>query len=89
MNLEFADNLDDDEYPDEPDGGDDWDDDDPTETVTCPSCHAEIYEDAEQCPACGDYITRTTKLPSIWWWTSIGLLAAIVLFVWMCGADLQ
>ncbi|QDU63745.1 hypothetical protein Pan216_46260 [Planctomycetes bacterium Pan216] len=42
------------EYP-EPDNEDD--DDLITQTVTCPSCGREVYEDAEQCPICGDYIT--------------------------------
>ena len=31
--------------------------DDESETLPCPQCGAEVYEDAEQCPACGTYVT--------------------------------
>lgn len=52
---------------------DDWDDDPPLEdweypdedeaaeqstTTACPNCRAEMYDDAEQCPRCGEYVTR-------------------------------
>ena len=48
------DELQDYEYPDEPD-----DDDYESDTVTCSECQAEVYEDAEQCPVCGNYIVST------------------------------
>ncbi len=38
---------------------DDWDDpdgDDRAPMVECPHCHAQVYEDAEQCPKCRQYI---------------------------------
>jgi hypothetical protein len=61
---------------------DSWDDDDlPADdgaaaTVPCPSCGADVYEDAVQCPACGEYITHSS---SMWdgkplWWVVLGLL---------------
>ncbi|MEX0702144.1 MAG: zinc ribbon domain-containing protein [Planctomycetales bacterium] len=63
------------------DSDDDWGDDDdaPSETVRCPSCGADVYEDAEQCPACGEYITRTH---SAWqgkplWWIVLGAIGVI------------
>ena len=37
---------------------DGWDDDAPAETVPCPECGAEVYEDAEQCVSCGEWITK-------------------------------
>jgi hypothetical protein len=41
---------------DEPEDEDDaWDDDD-SATVACPNCGRQVYEDAEQCPHCGEYI---------------------------------
>lgn len=55
---------------------DDAFDDDGVETVACPSCGAEIYEDAERCMHCGDYVihghvTHGTSNPwqgrSLWW----------------------
>lgn len=49
--------LDDDEYDDE--FGDDSPEDEFSEEVDCPHCGASIYEDAEQCPICGEYVTHT------------------------------
>ena len=40
------------------DDADDWDtsaDDDPT--ASCPLCGEAIYDDAERCPACGNYLS--------------------------------
>lgn len=48
--------LDDQDYPDEFD-----DEDDTSETVTCPECGQEVYEDAEQCPTCGNYFLADTN----------------------------
>lgn len=67
--------LDDREYPDP----DPWEDDS-TETIDCPSCGAEVYEDAERCPVCGDYLLRDTT--SVWsdkpaWWLLLGILGII------------
>ena len=36
-------------------------DDDEAELVACPACGLEVYEDAEQCPSCGEYITHSTS----------------------------
>lgn len=71
--------LDDREYPDV----DPWEDDDSTDTVECPQCHADVYEDAEQCSACGEFMLRTQ---SGWsdkpiWWIALGLLGIITLIV--------
>lgn len=49
--------LEDYEYPDPDD--DPWDDH--NEVVECPSCHAEVYEDAVRCPVCGEYVTHSTS----------------------------
>jgi len=43
--------LEDYEYPDEDDAGDD-------ETIPCPHCHEPVYENAERCPECGQYLSR-------------------------------
>lgn len=56
---------------------------DQAETRPCPSCGAEVYEDAEQCPVCGEYITFGTGVfeGRPWWWIVLGLLAiAAMLF---------
>ncbi len=31
--------------------------DDESETVACPHCGADVYEDADRCPRCGEWIT--------------------------------
>jgi len=31
-------------------------DDTGVETLTCPSCGLQVYEDSEKCPYCGDWI---------------------------------
>lgn len=65
---------------------DDWgDDDEPADTVPCPNCREPVYEDAVQCPACGEYIVRGGR-GSTWegkpmWWivlAALGIIATIV-----------
>lgn len=69
---------------------DEWDDndwpddsDDAAETIPCPSCRADIYEDAEQCPHCGDYVQHGT---SAWddkpvWWVLAGLAGIVAVIL--------
>ena len=73
------------EFPDEDD------DDDSTETVPCPHCGAEVYEDAVRCPVCGAYITQQSNVFAgrSTWWIIMGLLGIVAtvamlagLFVW-------
>jgi len=45
------------EYHNGPD--EDWVEDDggpEDDLLTCPSCHAAVHEDTQQCPHCGDWI---------------------------------
>ncbi len=72
------DDWDDDHDPDDPD------DDDTSLTVACPVCGADVYEDAEHCPSCGDFIVLST---SPWtgkplWWVLLGL-AGIFAVMWV------
>ena len=74
---EWADDLEDREFPDSPD------DDESIEVVPCPECGADVYEEAPQCPHCGAYITYDT---SIWagrhpWWILLGLLGIVAVIV--------
>ncbi|TWT85974.1 hypothetical protein Pla123a_07820 [Posidoniimonas polymericola] len=67
------------------DPDDDYYDDDEAELVDCPACGAAIYEEAEQCPVCGEYITHST---SPWagkpgWWVALGMLGIIAMIVAM------
>jgi hypothetical protein len=81
------DDLDEDEFPGE-DEAEEFDDDQ-AELVECPRCGVDIYEDAEQCPLCGEWITHDTSAWSgrPWWWVVLGvcgiatLIAGLVLFV--------
>jgi hypothetical protein len=73
-------------HEDDPDLDDDWadDDEDESDVVSCPECGADVYEDAEQCPACGQYIVHGT---SPWrgrprWWILLGL-AGIAAVLWL------
>lgn len=54
----------------------DEDNDESSEFLRCPSCHEEIFEDAEQCPYCGDYIVRSTSALAgrPFWFCALGLL---------------
>jgi DNA-directed RNA polymerase subunit RPC12/RpoP len=75
--------LDDREYPDEEDR-----DDDLNETLPCPECGAEIYEEAQRCPHCGSYIVFSTRpfQGRSWWWIALGILAVVAVVVMLAIA---
>jgi hypothetical protein len=62
-------------------------DDDSSETLPCPNCDAEIYEDAERCPNCGEYVTPSS---SLWagrpaWWIILGILGILATIIALGG----
>lgn len=70
--------LEDWEYPD-PDDADHAE----SETVPCAACGAEIFEDAVQCPQCGEYLSAAGF--SVWqgrpaWFVALAILgiAAVI-----------
>ena len=76
---EPGDELHDEEYPD-----DDFDDD-YSQTVACPECGTEVYEDAVQCSVCGSHITHHNNVFSgrpTWWiiLALLGILAVVLVF---------
>ena len=78
------DELRDDEYPDR----EDFDDEDElTETVPCPQCGADVYEDAPQCPICGEYVDRSTSALAgrPLWWIVLGVLGIAAVVVALSG----
>ena len=87
MNLPEADEpLEDRELPDAADMDDEEAAED-TATAPCPACGAVIYEDALQCPVCGqfvDFSARETDNPlagRAWWWVALaaaGVVAVIL-----------
>ena len=58
------------------------DDDDDADLLPCPECGTEIYEDAEQCPICGAYVTFSTSPWSgrspIWVFIGFAGLVAVI-----------
>jgi hypothetical protein len=67
--------LEDWEYPDPDDG-----DEDELETIPCRACGEPIYEEAEQCPYCGEYVSRNSNSPLAgrsWWYIALAILGII------------
>jgi len=50
------------------------------DTVPCPYCGVDIYDDAEVCPHCGSYIMDEKRPSTPMWvvWTALILLALIL-----------
>lgn len=72
--------LEDWEYPDE--DADDSEDDE-TPTRACPKCGMDVYEDAVQCPLCGEYFTRGSRAweGRPFWWMVLGLLGIMAVIL--------
>jgi endogenous inhibitor of DNA gyrase (YacG/DUF329 family) len=67
---------------DEDDGGENED-----ATIPCPQCGRPIYEDAERCPYCGEYVSDHDAAPTRKpWWIILGtLLVFYVVYRWIAG----
>lgn len=57
--------------------------DESAETIVCPECGADVYEDADQCPACGYFIMHDTN---VWsgrslWWIALALLGIVAVIL--------
>ena len=62
--------------------------DDSSETVECPACGADVYEDSERCPVCGNYLLHARDY--LWkdrpiWWIVLGAIG-IAAVIWMLVA---
>lgn len=80
-----GDDLDHDDWDDAPEGDEDDD------TVECPHCHRDVYEDAEQCPGCGHYLSREDRpraLKPLWIVVGVGICLAVV-YRWIFFVDLN
>ncbi len=71
------------------DGFDDFpdDSDEVSETVACGACGRDVYEEASQCPYCGEFLTAST---SAWddrpgWWSTIGLVGIVAVILVLLG----
>lgn len=71
--------MDDDDY-----AGFDTSSDDDDATIPCPKCGEDVYDDAEQCPACGRYLSEEDALAAGRpWWIIIGVaICLLVVIAW-------
>ena len=72
--------LDEREWPDEAD------DSDSVDTIPCPYCGREVYEQADLCPHCGNFFLSENSRPSRPWWIWVAVilgLLAVVTWVWL------
>lgn len=76
---EYDEDWSDDDYPED----DDDSEDDENQTIECPECGAEIYDDIDVCPICGHAIIHSTNPwqgKSLWWIVLgfLGIIATVV-----------
>ncbi len=75
--------LTEDEWPD----GDDLAEGEEPGEARCPSCQADISEDCQKCPNCGEWIVELTsseRRARSWAWPIIvAILIAVILLVWI------
>jgi DNA-directed RNA polymerase subunit RPC12/RpoP len=85
MNENWDDEDEDDAWDNSADDDQDepFDEDDASETVACPACGAEVYEDALRCPSCGEYVTHSTSFFAgrPWWWIALGIAGVLAVIV--------
>jgi len=75
---------DDDDLPAREDPEPDSDDNGQVETVPCPYCRREVYEEAERCPYCENYLAREDAPSQTPLWivvTAVICLIAVALWV--------
>jgi hypothetical protein len=59
-------------------------DDDDAETIPCPYCRRPVYEEAEQCPYCSNYISREdAPLRQRPWVVVTAVICLIIVAVWV------
>jgi hypothetical protein len=69
---------DDDAYEEGDEDGFDHLDDEADETVPCPHCREPVYEDAERCPHCGQYLSREDAPRRTLRWRALEVVIAVL-----------
>lgn len=64
-----------------------FDDEDGDELAECPACGAAIFADAERCPSCGHWISRSERIDRDErrqrLWKLVAGLLAVLLVLWL------
>ncbi len=82
--TDWADDIQDYEYPDPDEFDDDeFDDDEAEETFPCPECHESIYIESVCCPNCGLFLTnqhrRSQDRSNSWrFWVIVVIILSLV-----------
>lgn len=73
--LPWGEDFTDEEFPEERAGSGS------SPTVGCPACRADVYEDLEHCPQCGEDLEalRCRKRWPVWWWAGLVLALGVAL----------
>ena len=60
-------------------------DDDGDTTIDCPYCGQAVYEDAEQCPNCHQYLSLedAPSSPKPWWIVAGAVVCLAIVLVWI------
>lgn len=65
-----------------------WDDEDlddgESEEAACPACGRSVYEDADKCPHCGEWITPTgeaQRRSRTWFWPVLVVVLILMMLV--------
>ncbi|GAB4145916.1 MAG: hypothetical protein Tsb009_18310 [Planctomycetaceae bacterium] len=60
---------------------------DETPTVTCSNCGADVYEDADSCPRCGEFLVAAHSplagKPA--WFVAIGIVGILAVLILLSG----
>ncbi len=73
MWADDEDDLDDEEGPEDDSG---------EVTSPCPYCHEPIYDDAERCPECGQYLSRVDGPGNRPLWLVAGVAVCLAIVAW-------
>ena len=52
------------------------------DTDECPYCRRSIYDDAVQCPHCGNYLSREDAPSRRPWWIIVCAVLALIAALW-------